>query len=149
MPRIYVDADACPVKDEVYRVARRTHLPVTLVAAQSMRVPREFTLEVVPAGVDAADDWIAAHVQPNDVVVTADIPLASRCVTAGAHALSPTGRIWTETNIGDDVATRDLLTDLRDAGAITGGPAPFTDRDRSTFLQRLDQVVQRAIRETG
>jgi uncharacterized protein YaiI (UPF0178 family) len=141
---IFVDADACPVKQEVYRVARRYGLDVTLVANSRMRVPNErwVVLEVVEDGLDVADDWIVEHVQPHDIVITADIPLASRCLKEGACAIGTTGKPFTEDNIGEAVATRDLLSDLRGTGEIMGGPPPLEKRDRSRFLQRLDEVVQ-------
>ncbi len=144
MTRIYVDADACPVKRETHRVAGRYHLEVTLVANSWMRVPRGrlIRLEVVTDGFDAADDWIVERVQPNDIVVTADIPLASRCLKKGARAIGPSGKPFTEDNIGDAAAIRDPLSDLRGAGEITGGPPPFTKRDRSRFLQQLDNMIQ-------
>jgi uncharacterized protein YaiI (UPF0178 family) len=146
---IFVDADACPVKQEVYRVAARYHIGVTLVANSWMRVPTEdgIVLQVVGNGLDEADNWIVANVTPHDIVVTGDILLASRCIKAGAHAIGPTGKAFTEENIGDAVATRNLLTELRGNGEITGGPAPFSKRDRSRFLQKLDQVVQMVRRE--
>jgi uncharacterized protein YaiI (UPF0178 family) len=141
---IFVDADACPVKQEVYRVATRYHLNVTLVTNSWMRVPdaRWLKLEVVGGEFDAADDWIVDHVQANDIVITADIPLASRCLKAGARVIGPTGKPFTENNIGQAVATRGLLADLRGAGEVTGGPPPLTRRDRSLFLQKLDEAVQ-------
>ena len=144
MLHIFVDADACPVKPEVYRVASRYHLEVTLVANSRMRFPDEpgIALVVVKGGVDAADDWIAEHVGLHDIVITADIPLASRCLKGGAWALGPTGKLFTERNIGQAVATRDLLTELRGAGEVTGGPPPLAERDRSRFLQELDGVIQ-------
>lgn len=144
MLHIYIDADACPVKQEVYRVASRYHLDVTLVANSRMRIPDEqwITLEVVKDAFDAANDWIVQHVQTDDIVVTADIPLADRCLKEGAHVLGPTGKPFTEDNIGETVATRDLLSELRGAGQITGGPAPLQKRDRSRFLQKLDEVIQ-------
>ncbi len=144
MLHIFVDADACPVKPEVYRVASRYDLDVTLVANSWMRVPddKRITLEVVEDGFDAADDWIVAHVQPHDIVVTADIPLASRCLKEGARVIGTTGKPFTENNIGHVVATRDLLSALRGAGEITGGPPPLKKRDRSRFLQQLDEVIQ-------
>ena len=144
MPHIYVDADACPVKQEVYRVARRYGLGVTLVANSWMRVPDEpwLALEVVGDGFDAADDWIVEQVGPADVVVTADVPLASRCLKGGARVIGPTGRPFTDDNIGQAVATRDLLAGIRGAGEMTGGPPPITKRDRSRFLQQLDEVIQ-------
>ena len=146
---IFVDADACPVKQEVYRVAGRLHLDVTLVANSWMRVPSDpwITLEVVEDGFDAADDWIVEHVQPHDIVVTADIPLASRCLEKGARVVGTTGKPFTEDNIGNAVATRDLMSELRDAGEITGGPPPLKKQDRSRFLQQLDQIIQSIRRE--
>lgn len=144
MLHIYVDADACPVKQEVYRVAMRCGLDVTLVANAWMRVPDEpwLELEVVGEGFDAADDWIVEQVQADDIVVTADIPLASRCIKEGAHVIGTTGKPFTENNIGSALATRDLLSELRGAGEITGGPPPLQKRDRSRFLQTLDEVIQ-------
>jgi len=141
---IYVDADACPVKQEIYRVAKRCGLDVTLVANSSMRVPDEpwLQLEVVGGGFDEADDWIVDHVEADDIVITADIPLASRCVKAGASVIGTTGKPFTENNIGSALATRDLLSELRGAGEITGGPPPLQKRDRSRFLQTLDEVIQ-------
>ncbi|MEK6765427.1 MAG: YaiI/YqxD family protein [Planctomycetota bacterium] len=144
MLHIFVDADACPVKPEVYRVASRYRLDVTLVANSWMRVPNELwiALEVVEGGFDAADDWIVEHVQPHDIVVTADIPLASRCLKEGARVIGPTGKPFTENNIGQAVATRNLLSSLRSAGEIAGGPLPLKMRDRSRFLQQFDEVIQ-------
>ena len=144
MLHIFVDADACPVKKEVFRVSDRYRLEVTLVANSRMRVPDEewIALEIVGDEPDAADDWIVEHVGPHDIVVTADIPLASRCLEEGARVIGTTGKAFTEDNIGGAVATRDLLSDLRSAGEITGGPPPMGKRDRSRFLQRLDEVIQ-------
>ena len=149
MLHIYVDADACPVKQEVYRVASRYGLEVTLVANSWMRVPNEqwLRLEVVEDGPDVADDWIAEHAEPHDIVITTDIPLASRCVKAGARVIGPTGRPFTDDNIGQVLATRDLMSELRDAGEITGGPPPLSKQDRSLFLQQLDQAIQAIRRE--
>jgi uncharacterized protein YaiI (UPF0178 family) len=146
---IFVDADACPVKPEVYRVGSRYCLNVTLVANSWMRVPNErwITLEIVEDGFDAADDWIVDHVCPHDIVVTADIPLANRCLKKGASVIGPTGKPFTEDNIGQAIATRDLLSGLRDAGVITGGPRPLKKSDRSRFLQQLDEVIQSIRRE--
>jgi uncharacterized protein YaiI (UPF0178 family) len=146
---IFIDADACPVKQEVYRVANRYRLDVTLVANSWMRVPddRRVALEVVSDGLDAADDWIVEHVQSNDIVITADIPLASRCLQKGARVIGTTGKPFTESNIGDAVATRDLLADLRGVGEITSGPPPLKKSDRSRFLQKLDEVIQSIRRE--
>jgi len=141
---IFIDADACPVKPEVYRVASRFGLDVTLVANARMRIPNEpwIALEVVANGLDAADDWIVEHVQPHDIVVTADIPLASRCLKKDARVIGTTGKPFTEDNIGQSVAIRDLLSELREVGEVTGGPPPLKKRDRSRFLQQLDEVIQ-------
>ncbi len=149
MLHIFVDADACPVKQEVYRVASRYNLNVTLVANSWMRVPNEpwLALEVVEGGFDAADDWIAEHVQPHDIVVTADILLANRCLKKDARVIGSTGKQFTDSNIGEAVATRDLLEVLRDAGKVTGGPPPLKKRDRSRFLQQLDEVIQTSRRK--
>ena len=144
MLHIYIDADACPVKEEVYRVARRYSLQVTLVANSRMRTPNEpgFVLQLVGGGCDAADDWIAEQVRFDDIVVTTDIPLASRCLKQGAGVIGPSGKPFTESNIGQALATRDLLAELRGAGEIAGGPAPLMKHDRSRFLQELDRMVQ-------
>jgi uncharacterized protein YaiI (UPF0178 family) len=142
---IYVDADACPVKAEVYRVAERHRLKVYVVANSFIAVPRQPFIErvVVGGGFDAADDWIAERVSRGDIVVTADVPLASRCVKAGAAAIAPNGRAFTEASVGMALATRNLMQDLREAGAVTGGPKPFSARDRSAFLSALDLAVVR------
>ena len=144
MLHVFVDADACPVKQEVYRVAGRYDLEVTLVANSWMRVPSEpwIRLELVGDGADAADDWIIENVQPHDIVITADIPLADRCLRKGASVIGTTGKPFTEINIGGAIATRNLLSELRGAGEVTGGPPPINRSDRSRFLQQLDQVVQ-------
>ncbi len=149
MLHIFVDADACPVKQEVYRVAQRYGLEVTLVANSRMRTPDEdwLVLEVVDDGFDAADDWIVDHVEAHDIVITADIPLASRCLKAGARVIGSTGKPFTDGNISQAVATRGLLAELRGAGEITGGPPPITRRDRSLFLQKLDEAIQSIRRE--
>ena len=143
VPHIFIDADACPVKEEVYRVARRHSLDVTLAAAQWMRIPSDdgIALEVVGTDPDAADDWIAEHVGRDDIVVTADIHLAARCLEKGATVLGNTGNPFTEDNIGSALATRDLLAELRETGEIGGGPPPFRKRDRSRFLQQLEEAV--------
>jgi uncharacterized protein len=148
MIRIFVDADACPVKEEISRVARRLGLRVTLVTNSYMRIPQERHLElvVVDGQFDSADDWIVLQLAPNDVVVSADIPLVSRCLEKGARVLTPTGRVFTEDSIGDALAARAVAAHLRELGTITGGPAPFGKEDRSRFLQRLDQVLQAALR---
>ncbi|WP_375411034.1 YaiI/YqxD family protein [uncultured Bradyrhizobium sp.] len=143
--RIYVDADACPVKDEIYRVAERHNLPVSVVAGQFIRVPQDPRIERIAAGsgMDAADDWIAERAGTGDIVVTSDIPLASRCVKTGAEVIAPNGRPFTEASIGMTLAVRNLMTDLRSSGEITGGPRSFGPRDRSAFLSALDQAVRR------
>ncbi len=148
MTTIYIDADACPVKREAYKVAKRYSLPVCVVANQHMTIPDRDSvrLVVVRDGFNAADDWIAETAQADDIVITADIPLADRSVKAGAAVLTPRGRRLTEDSICDALATRDLMDDLRSAGSITGGPRPFSDRDRSAFLSRLDETVH-AIRK--
>ncbi|MEQ1857222.1 MAG: YaiI/YqxD family protein [Longimicrobiales bacterium] len=144
--RIYVDADSCPVKDEVYRVAKRYALGVTLVSGTWLRVPTEpwIQLEVVAdtGGLDAADDWIVEHAGDHDIVVTEDIILASRCLKQGCAALSPRGKAFTSASIGDALASRELMANLRELGAIAGGPSGFTKSDRSAFLQQLDKIVQ-------
>ena len=141
---ILVDADASPVKQEVYRVARRYGLKVTLVANSPMDIPDEDWLKLVVVNdqFDAADDWIVDHVAKNDIVITWDILLASRCLKRGARVLGLKGDIFTEGSIGNALATRDLMAHLRELGMDTGGPAPFEKRDRSRFLQSLDSIVQ-------
>src|ERR1700748_17053 len=149
--RIYVDADACPVKDEIYRVAARHGLPVSVVAGQFIRVPQDPSIERVAAGsaMDAADDWIAERAGKGDIVVTSDIPLASRCVKAGAEVIAPNGKPFTEASIGMTLAVRNLMTDLRSSGEITGGPKSFAPRDRSNFLSALDQTIRRIQRRAA
>ena len=146
--RIYVDADACPVKDEIYKVAERHGLPVSVVAGSFIRVPQHPLIERIAAGsgMDAADDWIAERIQPGDIVITADVPLAARCVKAGAEALAPNGKPFSEASIGMTLAVRNLMTDLRSSGEITGGPRSFSPRDRSTFLSALDSAIRRTAR---
>jgi uncharacterized protein YaiI (UPF0178 family) len=147
MLTIYIDADACPVKDEVYRVARRYALKAFVVANSTMRVPADPLFElVVRTGFGAADDWIASQIGPCDVAVTADIPLAARCVANGAVALDPKGRLFTADNIGEAVAHRDLMEELRATGEASGGPAAMTAKDRSKFLSRLDEAINAARR---
>ena len=147
MLHIFVDADGCPVKDEVYRVARRHGLEVTVVSNARMRIPGDdrFTLVVVGDRFDAADDWIVEHAGTDDIVIAADIPLASRCLRKGALVLDQRGGTFDEDNIGPALANRELMSHLRDLGNITGGPPPFGARDRSRFLHRLDETI-RAIR---
>lgn len=147
---VYIDADACPVKDEIYRVAERYGLKVWVVANGWMRVPESPLIErvTVTEGLDVADDWIVAQAGPGDIVVTTDIPLADRCIKKGARVLAPTGRPFTPESIGNDLATRNLLTELRDTGQIRGGGRPFGKQDRSRFLGALDNMIQ-AVRRTG
>jgi uncharacterized protein YaiI (UPF0178 family) len=147
--RIYVDADACPVKDEIYRVAARHGLPVSVVAGQFIRVPQDPLIERIAAGsgMDAADDWIAERAGRGDIVITSDIPLASRCVKAGADVIAPNGKPFTEQSIGMTLAVRNLMTDLRSSGEVTGGPKSFAPRDRSAFLSTLDQTIRRIQRQ--
>src|SRR5438552_3699816 len=148
MLTIYVDADACPVKDEVYRVARRYTMRVAVVANAPLRVPAEPQVElVVRPGFGAADDWIAEQAGPGDVVVTADIPLAARCLAKEARVLDPKGRPFTENDIGSALALRDLMDGLRQGGAVTGGPAPMTPKDRSRFLSKFDEAVNAVRRD--
>jgi hypothetical protein len=145
-PVILIDADACPVKDECYKVAARLGLKVFVVANRLLQVPRHDLIErvLVPQGPDVADDWIAERAGPLTVVVTQDIPLAARCVKAGAMVLAPNGRVFDEASIGMALAVRNLMEDLRSSGETTGGPKGFSPRDRSAFLSALD----RAIRQT-
>lgn len=140
---IYIDADACPVKEEVYRVARRYAIKVLVVANAPIRVPADDLIELVlvRGGFDAADDRIVESVAIGDIVITTDIPLADRCIRSGARVLSPKGIEFTEDTIGEALATRALLEMLRQSGAISGGPAPFAKSDRSRFLARLDELI--------
>ena len=147
---IYIDADACPVKQEVYRVADRYGLKVIVVSASPLNVPlnqgRYVNIAAGP-GMDAADDWIAENIDQGDICITADIPLASRCLEKGASALGPRGKPFSEDSIGDALATRDLMSSLRESGQIGGGPPPMAKKDRSRFLDYLDQIVQRIMRD--
>jgi uncharacterized protein YaiI (UPF0178 family) len=148
---IFVDADACPVKDEVYGVSTRYGVRVVLVANARMAVPPGMGVElvVVGRGLDAADDWILEHVRGGDLVVTADIPLAARCLAAGAGVLGTDGRPFTEDSIGEAVAGRQLKSELREMGVLAGGPRALSAKDRSRFSSRLDQMVQAALRAQG
>jgi uncharacterized protein YaiI (UPF0178 family) len=152
MIAIYIDADACPVKQEIYRVAERhalkgTALKVFVVSNSPIAVPRDMgdLIErvVVGSGMDEADNWIAERAKRGDIVITADVPLASRCLKAGAEVIAPNGKPFTEESIGMTLATRNLMDSLRSAGEITGGPKPFAPRDRSAFLSALDQAIVR------
>jgi len=142
---IYIDADACPVKQEVYRVAERHGVKVVVVSNSPIAVPKEPLIErvVVSAGMDRADDYIAERAARGVIVITADVPLAARAVKAGAAAIAPNGKPFTENSIGMALATRNLLDQLRSAGEITGGPRPFSPKDRSAFLDSLDRAIVR------
>jgi uncharacterized protein YaiI (UPF0178 family) len=146
---IYVDADACPVKDEVYKVAARHGLKVFVVANAFINTPRDPMVErvVVDATPDAADDWIVERAAPGANVVTTDLPRAARAIKVGADVIAPNGRPFTESSIGMALATRNLMQDLRDAGGVTGGPRPFSPRDRSMFLSALDLAIVRLKRK--
>ncbi|MGE0418216.1 MAG: YaiI/YqxD family protein [Acetobacteraceae bacterium] len=153
MTAIHVDGDACPVREEVYRVADRLGLQVFIVSNGSRPIRPtgrpNIAMITVAAGADAADDWIAENITPADICVTADIPLAARCLAKAARALSPNGKVWTSDNIGSALAGREVSRHLREMGVATGGPAPLTKQDRSRFLSALDMLVQAARREHG
>ncbi|NWJ41603.1 MAG: YaiI/YqxD family protein [Geothrix sp.] len=143
--RIFVDADACPVKDEIFRVAQRYALKVLVVSNSMLRLPRHPLIEAVVVAkgqFDGADDWIVEQITDRDIAVTADIPLAARCLEKGARALDAKGKVYSPDSIGDALASRELMAHLRAMGEMGGGPPPFTARDRSTFLQRLDDLIQ-------
>ena len=149
MPEVYIDADACPVKAEVLRVAERHGLVVHMVGNSWLRMAAGNPLVnsvVVPEEPDAADDWIAAHIGAGDIAITADIPLAARCLQVGAQVLGPTGKPFTEAGIGNALAMRDLMAHLRDTGEISGSGPSFTKQDRSRFLSALETAVQAALR---
>lgn len=148
MPKILVDADACPVKEEIYKVAFRRQIAVAVVSNMRLRVPDHPLIErvVVSESFDAADDWIAEAAGPASVVITADILLADRCLKAGAQVLSPTGKPFTTASIGGAIATRAIMADLRAGGDAIGGPPPFRKEDRSRFLQALDTALVRLAR---
>ena len=149
MLNIFIDADACPVKQEVYRVAGRFKLKTTVVANTHIRVPENPLIMAITVddSPDAADDWIFENADIDDIVITADIPLASRSLKKGASVIGPTGKLFTEDNIGQIVATRNLMADLREAGEVTGGPPPFSKKERSNFLQKLDELIHFIIRK--
>ncbi|MGX0583943.1 YaiI/YqxD family protein [Sphingomonas sanguinis] len=149
-PQILVDADACPVKEEIYRVAFRLEVPVTMVSNTHFRIPQHplVTRIVVGAGFDAADDWIAEHAHAASVVVTADILLADRCLKAGAAVIAPNGKPFTTSSIGNAVAVRAIMSDLRAGGERVGGPPPFAKEDRSRFLSALDTALVAILRKT-
>ena len=145
---IYVDADASPVKNEVVRVAKRYGLKVYLVSNSEMQMGQDELVEmvIVSGNFDAADDWIAEHVTDQDIVISGDIPLASRCLEKGARVIGPKGRVFTEESIGEALANRQLMAYLREMGNITRGPTPYGKGDRSRFLQRLDDLIQAAFK---
>ena len=153
MTDIYVDGDACPVREEVYRVATRLGLNVFVVSngSRPIRPPGTSNISMILVGdsADAADNWIAEHISAADVCVTSDIPLASRCLKKGARVISSTGHHWTEANIGNALAGREIARHLRELGTNTRGPAPLTKRDRSRFLGALDTALQAALREAA
>ena len=148
MPHIYVDADACPVKEEIYRVAKRYSLSVSLVANSWMNTPDDENIQLVKVGqgFDEADEWIIEQAQPHDIVITTDIPMASECLDKGAHVINPKGRIFSHESIGDALASREVSSQLREHGLMSGGPAPFGPKDRSQFLQSLDATIHAANR---
>ena len=143
---IYVDGDSCPVKEEVYRLALRHDIKVLVVSHGPLHVPARGGIEGVRVrkGFGATDDWIAEHAEEGDIVVTADIPLADRCLKKRARVLSPNGQVFTEASIGEALATRELMEQLRQMGAVTGGPATFAPADRSRFLARLGEAIHAA-----
>jgi uncharacterized protein len=145
---ILIDADACPVKEECYKVAARHGIKVFVVANRLLQVPRAPLIErvLVPQGPDAADDWIAGRAEKRSIVVTADIPLADRCVKAGAFVLAPNGKVFDQASIGMALAMRNLMEDLRSSGEVTGGPKGFAPGDRSAFLSALERAIQQAKR---
>ena len=151
MGSIFIDGDACPVKGDVYRLALRHGVKVVVVSGGPLRVPPRRNIEhvrVKPA-LDAADDWIAERVGATDIVVTSDVPLAARCLPRGARVIAPDGRLFTEDSIGSALADRELMDQLRQMGAVTGGPAPYAKSDRSRFLARLGEAIQAASRAAG
>lgn len=151
MLNIYVDADGCAVKDEVYKVATRYKMKVFLVANKGMNYPRDLNIEmiVVSGGFDAADDWIVEHIGDGDIAVTTDIPLADRCLKKQARVLGPKGEEFTEDSIGSALAMRELMTNLRHMGEMRGGPGQMQKKDRSQFLSKLDQIIQSIRNKNG
>lgn len=149
--QIFIDADACPVKDEIYKVAGRYGLKTWVVSNSFIQIPQSPLIArmIVDAGPDVADDWIAENIGPGDVAITNDIPLAERVLKAGGHAIAPNGKPFTENSIGSAIAQRALMEQLRSTGDILGGPKPFDRNDRSRFLQALDETVQKERRRRG
>ena len=148
LPVIFVDADACPVKEDIYRVALRHGIHVVVVSGRPLRIPARHGIEHVrvKSSLDAADDWIAGRVGAEDIVVTADVPLAARCLSRRARVIAPDGRLFTDDSIGGALANRELMDQLRQMGAATGGPAPFSRADRARFLARLGEAIQALVR---
>jgi uncharacterized protein YaiI (UPF0178 family) len=148
LPKIYVDADACPVKDEILKVIERHGLKTIFVSDGGVRpYPSALvSIVVVSQGADAADDWIVDKIQGSDITITSDIPLADRCIKKGAIAIRPNGMAFSEDSIGMALATRNLMSGLRETGEITGGPAPFSKQNRSRFLQALETAIQSRLR---
>jgi uncharacterized protein len=150
---IYVDGDACPVREDIYRVAARLRINVFVVSngSRPIRPPASSNVRMVLVGesADAADDWIVEHISATDARVTSDIPLAARCLKKGARVVSPTGKHWTQANIGNALVGREIARHLRELGTNTRGPAPMTKRDRSSFLSALDTALQAALREVA
>jgi uncharacterized protein YaiI (UPF0178 family) len=149
MIEIFIDADGCPVKEEIYRVAQRHQFNVFVVANKPMHIPHnpKVKMQVVSGDPDAADNWIAENIRPFDICITADIPLADRCLKAQGYSLDPRGNEWTEDNIGDALATREIMKELREMGEVRGGPSPMTPRDKSNFLSGFEKVIQKVLRK--
>jgi uncharacterized protein len=149
MIHLFIDADGCPVKNQAYHVAKRYQLPVYVVSNSWLKMPKEELIELVIVNdqFDAADDWIVDRIERNDIVVTGDIPLASRCLQKAARAIDPKGRVFDQDSIGNALANRELAAFMRELGEKTGGPAPFQNADRSRFLQNFDNLIQAALRE--
>lgn len=149
MIQILIDADACPVKDETYRVGARYKVPVVVISNSPIRVPRDplISRKVVSDAFDAADDWIVGHAARGTVVITADILLADRCLKLGATVIAPTGKLFTSASIGGAIATRAIMADLRAGGDVVGGPPPFSKADRSRFLSSLDEMIVKLLRQ--
>ena len=147
-PRLFIDADACPVKDEIYKVAARYGLKTFVVSNSFMQIPASPLIErvIVDAGPDIADDWIAERAARGDIVITNDIPLADRVLKSGAAAIKPNGQPFTADSIGSALAQRSIMEHIRSTGEITGGPRPFDRADRSRFLQALDTAIQKSRR---
>ena len=149
--RVWIDADACPVKDETYKVAARYKVPVIVISNSPIRVPHDplISRKVVSDAFDATDDWIVEHTAPGTVVITADILLADRCLKLGAIVIAPNGKLFTGSSIGSAIAMRAIMSDLRAGGDVVGGPSPFRNADRSRFLSALDEALAKLLRLSG